>query len=535
MPASGEPRATIVMTARERHSLTEAALDGIVADTSMPYRLMYLDCAAPGWLRDVLDARAAEWRLDVVRFDEPLWPQEARQRVVDRIATDYVVFIDNDVMVEPGWLEALVACADDTGAGIVAPLYLWGDGVRAPKIHMAGGKIVRTAIEGGTVLQESHQLANADPRLARLERAPCDFGEFHCMLLRTGLVRDGVLDPAIRCVHEHIDTALSAVAKGYAVYLEPDARVTYLAFAEYMLDDLAFLRERWAPAEAEASIAAFCRKWGVVDDARSFGGLREFVRDHVAKVDPIRPTARDRGATPMRRDEHRQTRSGLMDLAVEHGYAAAELALLSSAYQLAHALADGGYRPCGRPFVDHLVGTASVLVRYGFRIDVVAAGLLHAAYTHAPAHAGHARAAAETIGGWLGGKGSAIESRVRAYTHRESTTGDAPSIEITAASLQEAEIVAIVAANEIDLHLSGELRYSGRSDVLGATRMEEIRQVCGLVGVDGMHETLREARTHFAPAPDAMLTRVPASYRFAADRRTMVPMTNNVLKAAETS
>ena len=42
-----EPRVTIVMTARERHSLTEAAIDSIVDETPAPYRFLYLDCGAP--------------------------------------------------------------------------------------------------------------------------------------------------------------------------------------------------------------------------------------------------------------------------------------------------------------------------------------------------------------------------------------------------------------------------------------------------------------------------------------------------------
>ena len=89
------------------------------------------------------------------------------------------------------------------------------------------------------------------------------------MLVRTSLLREhGVLDPAIRCVHEHIDIALEVRSRRYPVYLEPTARITYLASAECKLAELGFWRERWALAEANASIDAFCRKWGVVDDER---------------------------------------------------------------------------------------------------------------------------------------------------------------------------------------------------------------------------------------------------------------------------
>src|SRR4029079_17162464 len=121
---ASEPRVTLVMTARERHSLAEVAIESIVSGTHRPYRFIYVDVESPGWLREVFAARSAEWSLEVVRVDEPLWPQQARMRVLDAIETEYTAFIDNDVEVETGWLEALVACADATGAGIVGPLYL---------------------------------------------------------------------------------------------------------------------------------------------------------------------------------------------------------------------------------------------------------------------------------------------------------------------------------------------------------------------------------------------------------------------------
>jgi hypothetical protein len=177
--APDEPRATIVMTARERHSLTVPAIESIVAGTARPYRFIYADCGAPGWLRESLAANAARWGLDIARFDEPLWPHEARARLAGSITTPYTAFIDNDVDVEQGWLDTLIACADETGAGIVGPLYLIGDGIRPAVIHMAGGKLVELVEAGGRVLDERHMLANRDPLEVAdsLRRAPCDFVE----------------------------------------------------------------------------------------------------------------------------------------------------------------------------------------------------------------------------------------------------------------------------------------------------------------------------------------------------------------------
>ena len=520
------------MTARERYALTLGAIDSIVRNTPVPYRFVYLDIQSPDWLREQLRNRP---ELEVIRFDEPLWPQQARARFAGSIETDYVVFIDNDVQVEPGWLDALVACADDTGAGIVGPLYLWGDGPTPDKIHMAGGKLSEMHEADGKVLDEFHQLINESPEAVAKElyRRPCDFVEYHCMLIRTDLVRDGtLLDPDIYCVHEHIDTALAARQLGYDVFLEPSARVTYLAFKEYMLDDLALFRDRWTQTDAEASIEAFSRKWNVMNDNRSFGKVRQFLHTHSLRVDPIRPPAsahRTRDI-PMRREELRQTRSDLMDFAMERGYQSQELTVLANAYHLAHVLMDGGYRPCGRPFINHLVGTASVLIRYDFRVETVAAGLLHSAYTHCPPHTGDSRAAADTVCAWLGGRNSALEKRVRAYTQRSAhwTRPQANSSPFENSSILDAEILAIAAANEVDMHLSGEYRYTNRTDAPAPQVMQAIFDTCRFLGVSGLAETLRQPALESTPEQAQFVARMTGSYRIAHDRQHAVSMVSDV-------
>src|SRR4029077_5138901 len=44
MTAAATPRATVVMTARERHELTESAIQSIVDYTARRYRLIYAGC-----------------------------------------------------------------------------------------------------------------------------------------------------------------------------------------------------------------------------------------------------------------------------------------------------------------------------------------------------------------------------------------------------------------------------------------------------------------------------------------------------------
>ncbi len=368
---------------------------------------------------------------------------------------------------------------------------------------------------------------------AALTRQRCDFVEFHCMLLRTELAR-AAIDSSIRCVHEHIDVSLSARERGLRTFVEPAARISYLGLADYMLDDLAFFRDRWSSAESETSIRRFCAKWDVLDDARAFAGVRRFVVDHVAQVDPIRPSLRDDPLqrAPMRAADLCQTRSALLDLAVARGYTRDELAYIASAYHVAHVLVDGGYRPCGRPFINHLAGTASVLVRYGFRADIVAAGLLHSAYTHCPLHAAGKKAAVDAVCGTLGGQDSALERRVRAYTLRASENGNQVATpEPTTLSIDDAEILAIEAANELDMYLSGEVRYCGRVDTLDAARLTVIAHVSRTLGVEGLQASLQQAHAAHEAGPQDFLSSVQFSYRIGADRRTAVPMASSAREA----
>jgi GT2 family glycosyltransferase len=537
--SNSQPRATIVMIARERHALTEASLERLIQNTSKPYRLIYTDGQSPDWLWQRLAERAPEWDLELVRHDQPLWPQQLRNRVVDTISTDYTVFIDNDVLVDPGWLDHLVRCADETGAGIVGPLYLWGDGITKPNIHMAWGTLNQTQTEQGTVLIDRHSLVNTNPEdvADQLVRKPCDFVEYHCMLIRTSLIKDNnLLDEHMLSVHEHIDTALTAKKRGYQIYTEPAAKVTYLVHAKYVLNDLPMYRWRWTRTSMDASIRYFCNKWQVVDAPVAFDEVRKYVLEVASKSDPVHQQAftfTDLD-TPMQRHELSQTRSDFLDLAAQRGYSTNELAILASGYRLAQALTDGGYRPCGRPFINHLVGVASVLLRYGFKIDMVLAGLLHIFYSHGPLHPNGVEAAIEAVSNMLGGKDSPVESRVRTYTLRHDDFGDLLAKPTSELSVLDAEIAILAAANSIDMHLSGEVRYSDRDDTLSAEFGTLLSHVCNIMGVSGLAETFSQMSHDHGPAvPSELSTKLNQSYRLLSDKKQAVPMYNNLLAAQQ--
>lgn len=75
-----------------------------------------------------------------------------------------------------------------------------------------------------------------------------------------------------------------------------------------------------------------------------------------------------------------QTNLQLYNQVRQANYPESDFMQLAKAYELAMELFTGRYRANGKPFLAHLVGTASILVAQSAPMQVAIAGLLHAAY-----------------------------------------------------------------------------------------------------------------------------------------------------------
>jgi hypothetical protein len=75
-----------------------------------------------------------------------------------------------------------------------------------------------------------------------------------------------------------------------------------------------------------------------------------------------------------------QTNLQLFNQLKQSNYSNRDLQLISECYELVVQLFTGAFRPSGKTFIAHLVGTASILTSLQQPITVIAAGLLHAAY-----------------------------------------------------------------------------------------------------------------------------------------------------------
>ena len=419
----------------------------------------------------------------------------------------------------------------------MGPLYLWGVNEHTDRIHMAGGELKSTPETGGIVLNERHRHFAKKLEEVELKREPCDFVEFHCMLMRREVyTAPDVFNEEIVCVHEHIHAALICRALGYGIYMEPSARVVYLAFAPYALSDLELFRWRWSLEAGDSSLGAFAKRWGVIDDARSFG-VRTYLGRHRQQVDPIRPALQDanRSKEPMQERDLKQTITGLLELAHSRGYTADDIAHIKKAHWSALVLSSGGYRPCGRPFINHLIGTASVLVHFGFETRVVVGGLLHAAYTHAPRMRGSAQETVDTVARWLGGADTPTERTVRSYTVRSSRWTELSKLDNwrDMATTDDIDTAAIAMANLVDMRLSGEIRVTGRADDDDIAALAKADEICAVVGVPGLAASLHSDEKAALLEIFTDDKRPKGSFRLEGPK--MVPMVNRAFFEAQRS
>ncbi len=264
------PRVTVVVTPREQFRAVSASLESILTHTTLPARLLCVDGGSPSPVRRYLAAAARRHAIELIRTEHHLSPNDARTLALPHLDTEYVCFIDNDVVVTPGWLEALVRCADETSAGAVGPLYC-NDDPALGLIHLAGGECHIRETAGRRSFVERHRFPT---RLvsevgSELRREPTEMIEYHCALFRLDAYsRLAPQDPRYLSCGESLDICLALAAAGSPIYLEPAAVVSNLQPPPFQWSDLSYYLLRWSDLWNRVSLACFRERWRLpADDA----------------------------------------------------------------------------------------------------------------------------------------------------------------------------------------------------------------------------------------------------------------------------
>lgn len=213
-----------------------------------------------------------------------------------------------------------------------------------------------------------------------------------------------------------------------------------------------------------------------------------------------------------------QTNIQLYDQLQRGGYADADLARVRDAYGLVLRLFSGHFRPNGKAFISHLVGTASVLAAYDAAPNVVIAGLLHAAYSHGrfrDPRRGVTNAKRNRVRLVVG---EAVEELIAKYAgfrwNRKKLLGLLERIESLDAA--ERDVILIRLANELEEHLDSGMRYGGKTkgSLFEQDGAEVLYDLAGRLGWDGLANELKGVirATESADIPEALVGSAKVSY-----------------------
>ncbi len=385
------PTVTVVVTPRERFSCATRSLSSLAASASGIDRVIYLDAGTPPSVRSELRVIATQCNLNLDFLEAPklTTPNRLRNLGAQEVSTKYVCFVDNDLIFTNGWLEHLLVAAEEEGAAVAFPLYLIGE-FESDRIHMAGGEIHLSRKDGATLFDETHKLANQSFSTHKhsLRREGSDYGEFHCILVRTDVLRQvGSLDEGLPSLNEHLDLCMKIERVDGKIIFEPASVVSYVpasASMPFWLSDVEFFSERWSQANNLQSIRHFYEKWDFyLDESNPPPALRfgNWQRQQIFDLLPRSTPASNLETVYSQTDYpyvHSFPRLALQCFKL--GFSEQELTRLRRAFDLAASVHGGAIRKCRLMFIDHCVGVASILAHHAANCDLVIAGLLHAIY-----------------------------------------------------------------------------------------------------------------------------------------------------------
>jgi O-antigen biosynthesis protein len=247
---SDAPLVSVVVVLFGGWDLARGSLEALREHTDEPFEVVVVDNPSnehtAGRLRD--EVRGAT----VVPNPRNVGFGPAANQGASRARGRYLVFLNADTVVQPGWLGPLVAAVEeDPAARAASPMLLGGDG----SLQEAGGIVFG---DGRTLM---YGLGD-DPGRSRYRfRRYVDYGSAACLLIeRSTFVSLGGFDPVyVPAYCEDVDLLLSLRARGPRTVYQPRSRVVHVRFGSAASErsrermsarNTRILRERWAEALA---------------------------------------------------------------------------------------------------------------------------------------------------------------------------------------------------------------------------------------------------------------------------------------------
>ncbi len=217
-PEYERPLVSLVIPCHARADLTEACLRSIVENTpDVDYEVIIVDDASDPHSKFLFaHVRGAT----ILVNDTNIGYLRSVNRGAAAARGRWLVLFNNDTEVRPGWLSAMLACAESApDIGVVTPRYVYPDG----RLCEAGGIIWRD----GTGMNFGR---GDPPNLSAYEyRRETDYGSAAALLVRADFFRDvgGYDERYLPLYYEDADLCFTARERGLRVMYEPEAIVVH--------------------------------------------------------------------------------------------------------------------------------------------------------------------------------------------------------------------------------------------------------------------------------------------------------------------
>jgi GT2 family glycosyltransferase/tetratricopeptide (TPR) repeat protein len=252
-PVGDEPASLLILCCNEAE-VTRQCLESVLRHTRPPYELVLVDNGSGDDTPALLEAikgREGPDRVEVIRNDENLGFARGCNQALRAARGAYLVLLNNDTVVTPGWLEGLIrhALSDYPNVGMVGPVTNYS---RPPQLVEPG----YTSLDDldAFALRRRKELAGQTLEAERLAG--------FCLLLRREVL-DGVgaLDESFGVgFFEDDDLCVRVRRAGYKLLVAQEVFVHHhgsRTFRNLGLDTTALLRDnlerfraKWGPAEA---------------------------------------------------------------------------------------------------------------------------------------------------------------------------------------------------------------------------------------------------------------------------------------------
>ncbi len=226
-------------------------LESVVARSTLPYAILLVDDGSDVPTRDYLVEFAKTHGAQLLRNETATGYAHAANLGMQRAAADYVVLLNSDTIVTPGWLDRMAACAEsDSRIGVVGPLSNTASWQSIPDVFDAQNDWAENPLPPNmTVEQMGELVAQYSDRLYPEMSLLNGF----CLMMRQAMLRqvgyfdDETFSPAFG---EEDDLMLRARRAGWRLALADDVHIHHAQSRSYSHERRKQLSERAGAALA---------------------------------------------------------------------------------------------------------------------------------------------------------------------------------------------------------------------------------------------------------------------------------------------